>query len=367
MPLLHSRGRELLGSLALVTASLGLALGAAEVVLRLALPQAFDVHPPGMYVEDSTVGYVLTPGFTSTMRRAEFRQPFTTSPVSLRGQEPRPRRGNTFRVVCLGDSFTWGFGVPDDSTFAVQLEEALGARFPDLDVQVINAGVPGYGTADQLHFLTSRADLLDPDLVIVQFLPENDFLENRTPAQGGVIVQDGWLRTRPGTAEPSRIQPAWLRAQNWLKRHSHFASFVSERLGYLAMRTGLLGEIKAMQGESFTDEDADRAVDLLRAIARLAGRRGAQSLFVFTPSQTPIVAAEPITPASARVVERAAREADAGFVDLTPLLRARSDRLRLYYRIDGHWTSMGHSAVAEILADRITTAHARRLVAARER
>ena len=323
----------------LLAGSLGIWLLVAEVYLKFASPQIFDIHPRGMYVTDEAVGYVLTPGFNGILSRPEFHYRFTINQISQRGADPRPRKANSFRVVCLGDSFTWGFGVIDAEIFTVRLEKALASRFPERDVQVINAGVPGYGTADQLNFLLSRATALDPNLIILQFLPDNDFIENRAPARDNVEVREGWLVSKQGGKDPFLGQPIWLRAHKWLKDHSHLAKLVSERLGYILMRAGLMRSLDATYGENFTDEDGQRAIALLRQVAVAAKGIGAQSLFVFSPGQTPIVSKNAISSRALTVVQQGAREAGAGFVDLTKSFRARSDRLSLHYPLDGHWTA----------------------------
>lgn len=342
-----------IANLLLVAGSLAIGLLGAELCLRFASPQIFDIHPRGMYVTDDAVGYVLTPGFSGILSRPEFHYHFTINQISQRGADPRPRKANSFRVVCLGDSFTWGFGVSEAEMFTVRLEKALASRFPERDIQVINAGVPGYGTADQLHFLLSRATALDPDLVILQFLPDNDFIENRVPARDNAEVREGWLVSKQGGKDPFLGQPIWLRAHKWLKNHSHLAKLVSERLGYIAMRAGLMGNLGATHGEDFTDEDGRRAIALLQRVAATAKRLGAHTLFLFSPGQTPVVSESAPPIRAVAVVEQGAHEAGADFIDLTPIFRARTDRLALYYRLDGHWTAAGHAAVAESLFDYI--------------
>ena len=247
----------------------------------------------------------------------------------------------------LGDSFTFGQGVGDDEAFPAQLERLLAARFGAADVQVLNAGVPGYGTVDELRYLESRIGRLDPDLVVVQFLSVNDFHNNSAPALGRVEVRDGWLYEN----EAPRPQP-W-RTLDWLKRKSRLASFVSERAGALAMRWGFMG---ASGGETVDAAQADLAVATLKRIAERAEQHGAASLFVLATGQAPVVAPEAPEVAAKAVVERAAQEAGAAFVDLTPQLRAQARRAsdnKLYYPLDGHWTAAGHAVAAETLAQAI--------------
>src|SRR5688500_4220837 len=127
-----------MAQVALVLVSIAVSLCGVEVVLRFALPQIFDVHPRGMYIQEESVGYVLTPGFTGVLSRSEFDYSFGINQVSQRGADRRRRKGNSFQVVCLGDSFAWGFGGIDAEVFTSRLEAALARRFPDREVQVIN-------------------------------------------------------------------------------------------------------------------------------------------------------------------------------------------------------------------------------------
>jgi lysophospholipase L1-like esterase len=332
----------------------GLALG--EGMLRLLSPQIFPIHPPGMYEVDSDVGYVLTPGFKGSVRRAEFDSPVTIGEAGLRGADPRHRRPDTFRILVLGDSLAWGFGVEDDETFAARLEALLSRRYPDLDIQVLNGAVPGYGTADELAYLRSRGVELGPDLVVVQFLSVNDLLENKMPASEWATVRDGMLaavQTREMEREALTLLPLWERIRVSLKQHSHLARLVSDVVGYLGTRAGLLGGIDARWGEDFSAEDARRGRDLLVELASTARERGAAVLFLYTTSQAQVVAESYHPPRSAAVVEAAAVEAGVPWLDASAALQSRDDRLELYYPKDGHWTAQGHTAIAEILASRI--------------
>jgi lysophospholipase L1-like esterase len=343
-----------LANVLLVLVATLFAVALAEVALRIALPQRYDVHPRGLYVADEAAGYALAPGFRGTFERPEFRHPVTIGPQGLRGERPLVRRPETFRIVCIGDSFTWGLGVADNEPYPQVLERQLAARFPGLDVQVVNAGVPGFGTADQLRFFESRAEWLDPDLLIVQVYTENDFLENRRPALGRVTVRDGWLRAN----EPPRPQP-W-RTLDALKRHSDLATFVSERAGYLAVRAGLLA---GAVHPPLTEEDAELAHALLGGLAGIASRFDAPVTFIMATSQAAVIGEQEMDVPARAIVAHAAEAANAAFIDLTPLLRARPDRLALYHRHDGHWAAPGHAAVAEILAVHVESNHAQAILA----
>ena len=73
-----------------------------------------------------------------------------------------------YRIVVLGGSSTYDVSIPDNGkTFTAQLEKLLKEEYGYLNVQVINAGVPGYNSWEILVNLEFRVLDLDPDLVII--------------------------------------------------------------------------------------------------------------------------------------------------------------------------------------------------------
>jgi lysophospholipase L1-like esterase len=94
--------------------------------------------------------------------------------LGFRGSEhPIQKSGNTFRILVLGDSFTFGQGVEESEVYTSVLEKALVARYPKQTVEVINAGVMGYSAGDEMNLLNQIGDLLEPDLILIGFY-END-------------------------------------------------------------------------------------------------------------------------------------------------------------------------------------------------
>lgn len=82
------------------------------------------------------------------------------------GADASGSSGETFDILALGDSCTFGLGVDDAETWPSQLQDLLG----DIEsARVTNAGVPGYTAYQGRRLLETRGDELKPDLVVATF------------------------------------------------------------------------------------------------------------------------------------------------------------------------------------------------------
>jgi lysophospholipase L1-like esterase len=79
----------------------------------------------------------------------------------------------TYRILVLGDSITFGFGVEPQHAFCEVLERRLNVEIaPGLRnkrFEVINSGVGNYNTAQEVAYFTHRGQILNPDLVLLAF------------------------------------------------------------------------------------------------------------------------------------------------------------------------------------------------------
>ncbi len=179
--------------------------GAIELFLRVRSgsepirPEPIDAR--GLHVPDPELAHVMRPNLHLTVVRDEFAVDVTTNALGFRDREIGPKRLGTFRILSLGDSYAFGFGVEADETYAKQVErglnEVLGGRPP---VEVINAGTSGYSTLQELRALRRHGAALDPDLVLLGFTAQNDFTDNLRSSAVWHEQFDawtaGWLRAR---------------------------------------------------------------------------------------------------------------------------------------------------------------------------
>lgn len=94
----------------------------------------------------------------------------------------------TRRVVCFGDSSTFGIGTTADDAWPAQLESLINANGP-VAVEVINAGVPGYTSWQGLQHMRQELDRLNPDVVLASYA-NNDFWrwDDRTDREQAEIL-----------------------------------------------------------------------------------------------------------------------------------------------------------------------------------
>jgi hypothetical protein len=323
----------------------------AEIVLRVAWPQIFPIYERGMLSPDPVLGHVLTPNFNGTLSRVDFNIDVRINRNGLRGPELQPRGGSTVRILFLGDSMTWGWGVTDEQIYPAVLGQQLRARYRSVDIQIINAGVPFYGTIDEVAFLRHRIGEFDPDIVVVTFNAVDDFEQNRRPSINRQVFEDGILRYVPDY-EWAR-GPAWTTLLNRAKHYSHLLRLESETAGRVLMRADMLSSIDSVSSNFFNEEEAETARRLLTEIALLSEQQGAPVVFVYAPEKMQALAKPTEELRAARLVRETAESVNAAFVDLTPPAAAHSDVEMLFSRAEGWWTVSGHQMIASQLFDEI--------------
>jgi lysophospholipase L1-like esterase len=195
-------------NLVLFAVSVGIALFLVEWPLRLfyELPPIWK-EPQIKHLESPLLDWVQD----ENSRSYSIDAPVSINSAGLRDDEiPREKPDGEIRVLALGDSFTFALGVRHEDIWAQQLERILNERRAPQRFQVINAGVAGYNTRQELIYLLHDGYGWDPDLVIVGFY-WNDLVGNEPPFP----PLDSTPRVAPGAVareEPSdHLLPAWAR------------------------------------------------------------------------------------------------------------------------------------------------------------
>lgn len=106
---------------------------------------------------------------------------------------------HAFRVLSLADSFGEALQVELEATYHKQLETRLAQTLAQ-PVEVINAGVGGWGTDQQAIFYAAEGFRYQPDVVLLAFFVRNDVVNNYKPlelARNGGSQQKQFFELRP--------------------------------------------------------------------------------------------------------------------------------------------------------------------------
>jgi hypothetical protein len=169
------RPRNLRKKLLLVLFGLLMGLFMSEVFLRV-IGYSFPIF----YTTDYYRGFSLSPGVAGHYQR-EGESDVRINSDGLRDREhTKAKPADTVRIALLGDSFAEAMHVPMEQTFWSLLERKLQECnvSPGKRVEIINFGVSGYGTAQELMTLRQKVWDYSPDIVILAFTTFNDIYDN---------------------------------------------------------------------------------------------------------------------------------------------------------------------------------------------
>jgi lysophospholipase L1-like esterase len=82
---------------------------------------------------------------------------------------PKTKPSSVFRILCLGDSWTFGANVGQQDAYPQRLQALLSQEFPKAGFEVFNLGVLGYSSFQGLELLRRKVVELAPDLVVIAF------------------------------------------------------------------------------------------------------------------------------------------------------------------------------------------------------
>lgn len=98
----------------------------------------------------------------------------STNSHSMRYREiPTGRQENTIRIMALGDSTTFGWGVENDETYPARLEALLKEKYPNENIEVIDGGVPGYTSFQGLNHYKVNAGRYEPDIILFGYIVQD--------------------------------------------------------------------------------------------------------------------------------------------------------------------------------------------------
>jgi lysophospholipase L1-like esterase len=280
------------------------------------------------------------------------------------------------RILAIGDSFTYGMYVHNHETFPARLEERL--RELGHNVQVLNAGVPGYTISDSLDYLREKGLALRPDLVILGEYTNDVF--DFYPPMREVMARSVLMQA---AAQPVEISPVEV----FLRQHvalytalqqlrsqygqAQIAAQVNRVTPTVPGLHNIYQDLTFLRPQDFPDEWAAYEGALRELIALLQENHIPLVIVLFPDvAQLPPDSRLPDVPQQA--LARIAAETGTPLLDMLPVFREVGDVQSLYlmyfspnaqidpdapdaairrYSGDGHPTPYGYLLTSRLLAD----------------
>lgn len=319
---------------------------------------------------------------------------YTSNSRGVRGAEhPYARTPGRVRLAVLGDSIVWGFGVSDGDTLVDYLERALPAA------EVVNLGVAGYGTGQELMLLREEGLRYQPDLVVLIFTIANDVEDSYFPDSAAAYpanlfyLEDGELRV--DSFEITALQRLAL----WLNHNSYLVSWVfksgspsdanrregSERLPESAVASGNRDRLAAhavdleryselrylvparpvdrryyarrgglLVPDALSHYKVELVKQLILAVAEASHTAGADFAVVLAPFRAQLDSEDAYAknPLNLELIRFFAAH-DLTALDLLPLFLERGLGARELYADAMHFSANGNRVVAELLAEKL--------------
>ena len=320
--------------------------------------------------------------------------PLSINEVGLRAHRPIEATRVRTRLLVLGDSFTFAREVRTERIFTQQLQDLLVEQGRG-DIEVLNAGVPAYGTAQQLLLMRELATKhrLKPELVLLVFFT-NDILDNLCLSYGNLATQptrpcfglqngslvlqhhpqeefnpaDDTLVAAPAARGLRSVAVGRALAEEWIQTRPTLIRL----LGYIGIDATvprMPGLLNGWYRDDVVTSGTKLTGALLRELQRDAAENGSNLIVTMVPSPFQVYpetyipllersfAGNPMVSAFVsdrlrpqRIVAQICREASIPFLDLMPTFDRHSNS-SLFIPRDGHLTESGHTLVGQSLLE----------------
>jgi len=346
----------------LMAAAIMVGLAAVEVGLRVFYPL-----PLGVWHHDRDGLALHWPGLVTHL--PQFGVTVSFNSAGMRdGEHAVAKPHDVLRVLVLGDSFIEALQVPFEASFPSLLQRELSTRVPRR-VEVINASVSGWGTDDELKYLTSYGRQWKADVIVVAMTLYNDVSDNLRERfhrmRDGALVErsdtrasfadytltqvKGYLATR------FQIYQLLIRAKRTREMraeaqqlHTHVGTLFDDARDERTVRGLELTRLLLERLRTIADGDGSRVVVMLIPLGvQLTDTQFAEFARGSNGSPRRLEIDRP-----QREMKRVGERASVDVIDLLPGFRAwvASGRDGLYLARDGHWDRAGHDLAARIAA-----------------
>lgn len=343
-------------------------------------------NPANHQQYDPYLGWVNRPGVSGTNYGPDNRQ--SRLVINSRGLRDREieylKPPGLKRIVVLGDSFAWGYGLNAEERFSDLLDQ----EFPG--TQAINMGVVGYSTDQECTFFEREGIKYDPDLVIL-LVHDTDIFHNGLRANYGkakpyfTLWEDKLERhgipvpreddVFPEERDKEKVSPPTSGDSGFLcfvkkilLTRFRLYQLLSERLKMIEPVRRLLVRIKMVEPGRAVEEDVSLTGAIIERMRKKAEEGGVGLLVLLVPSKevinyhllggsgkkrllkikdTEIIRREE----AVRGLSVLLQGAGIPVIDLTvPFIETSARGINLYFVYDNHWNGEANKFTAGLIA-----------------
>lgn len=367
----------------IISLSIGLLIG--EFAIRIFFPQV--TSPVQFFYDEKLGGMVPVPnqkGFKDHPKVYHYE--YRNNDIGMRDtRQVGDFEKYPHKILCLGDSFTYGWGVNDNETFANILEKKINKD----TIAVLNAGVSGVGTDYALKFFQVRGQELAPNTVIY-FYFDNDINDNKANAyfhieNDSIIVNEQNSYATVNALKKNRLVENKL--YNWLSSNSQLFGLIRYNIGLMwnkrvsdankASETASIPFTNAKPTEASQKDSAKQSVvqeksivtsqkstnqisteeplyhtyKYLSALDRETKKQGVKFVVFYIPSHTSL---EEFQKSGTIGVENAlnsyCRQNQIKFFSFrNEIVKVKNPIETFYLPVDFHWNQKGHALAGEYL------------------
>jgi hypothetical protein len=304
----------------------------------------------------------------------EFKQEISINSHGMRDREHAvAKEPGTIRILVLGDSFMEANQVAFKDSFSSLLEAKLKSEASG-QVEVINAGVSGWGTDDELTYLTRYGFRFHPDLVLVGMTLHNDVHDNlkeefhsyadgdlrEKPVKEIPLVDFGLLQVKEYLASHSHLYQMLLRAKrgSWIRNEAkrldtHVVRLLEKEQTVSMKRGWNMTQLLFRKMKQRSAEIGARLVVFLIPLRIQISDHNLQSFLEgHDMTRDQIMWDQP-----QRTMMQIGSVEGIMVIDLLADFRQKEKMApdQLYLAGDGHWTAAGHRLASDLVAHRLIT------------
>ncbi|MEI8349054.1 MAG: SGNH/GDSL hydrolase family protein [Candidatus Omnitrophota bacterium] len=361
---------------------------------------------------DRLLGWRHKTNIENIFLTSEFSTRLRFNSKGIRGPEySYDKDKDEFRILIMGDSFAEGYAVNFNELFSEVMKDRLENR--GVRCEVINAGVGGYSTDQELLLFQSEMKKYKPDLTILMFCSNDIWYNNQPRYSRGYkpyfVLNDGKLILKNVPVPPPdniknlkdakehKMELSLMLGKKWLSRHSYLYHFIIERVknvGWLYEAAIKLNLVTSPEGSVLIPDEFkvfekqyDSVVSnawkvteaLLVEFRREAVAVNSRFIVFYIPGSANIYVKEwEDTKKKYNISSEfwstdrvgielgiICKKNNIDLVDSTEPMKIASNELTknnegLYYVKDGHWNIKGNKLVGELLAELIYSGYTNR-------